>query len=475
MSKILVVDDEPTMLAAFQEILGELEHEVVTAQHAETAMEQLRCTQIDLVILDVRLPGMGGLDALRHIKRDHPKVPIIVMTGHGTMNTAIEATKLGAFDYHLKPIEPEAMLATIDKALAGARLMRRAVTLGAKDKLTAGDAIIGQSAAMQEIYKAIGRVAETEAGVLIRGESGTGKELVARAIYQHSLRANKPMIVVNCAAIPETLLESELFGHERGAFTGAVGERIGKFEQATDGTLFLDEIGDIPLAIQVKLLRVLQDGSFQRLGGNETLCSNARLLAATNRDLETMIPEGRFREDLFHRLNVFAIFLPPLRERRDDIPDLVAYFLHRCADELRIDKPVVSPDAMETLQTHAWPGNVRELEHCIQRLLISTGGHPIQAADISAQLAATQQLSDGELPDDDLLRNLVERYLNRAAGNLALERLIRKIESLLITEALRRTKGNQTHAARLLGLPRQTLFDKLHKYRLAEDGGASED
>ncbi len=477
MSKILVVDDEPTMLAAFEELLGHLEHQVVTSRRAEEAIEKLQSTPFDLVILDVRLPGMSGLEALRRIKLQHPKVPIIVMTGHGTMNTAVEATKLGAFDYQLKPIEPEQMLATIDRALAGVRLMRGQVVLGPESASAGGDAIVGRSAPMQEVYKAIGRVAQTEAGVLIRGESGTGKELVARAIYQHSLRADKPLTVINCAAIPETLLESELFGHERGAFTGASAERIGKFQQASEGTIFLDEIGDIPLGVQAKILRVLQDKSFQRLGGNKTIRSSARVLAATNRNLETAIADGHFREDLFHRLNVFTITLPPLRERAEDIPDLVDYFLHRFAGELKLDTPLLSNDAMEDLRTYSWPGNVRELEHCIQRVMISTGGHPIHAADLSLLLSRTDQRAACGLPtaDDEILRDLVRRHLDTSTGDFTHERLLQRVEALLIAEALQRTKGNQTHAARLLGMPRQTLCDKLQKYRISPESGLLKD
>lgn len=475
MSKILVVDDEPNMLAAFEEILGGLEHEVATARRAETAIDELRRTPFDLVVLDIQLPGMSGLEALRRIKQDQPKLPVVVITGHGTMSTAIEATKLGAFDYQLKPIEPEQILTTIEKALAGVRLMRGQVAVGTGKATGSGDAIVGQSPAMQEVYKAIGRVAQTEAAVLIRGESGTGKELVARAIYQHSLRAKYPLIVVNCAAIPETLLESELFGHERGAFTGAVGERIGKFHQGHQGTIFLDEIGDMSLAIQAKVLRVLQDKTFQRVGGDETIHSNVRVLAATNRNLEKAIAEGCFREDLFYRLNVFAIHLPPLRDRREDIPELVEYFLDRFARELGTEKPPFSQEAMEVLRSHAWPGNVRELEHCIQRLLISTAGHAIQAADLSPLLAqADQQLASRLLADDETLRELVRRYLRSAAGEQAYERFLHKAEAFLITEALRQTRGNQTHAARLLGVPRQTLNDKIQKYRFSVDDATPE-
>jgi nitrogen regulation protein NR(I) len=476
MSKILVVDDEPSMLAAFEEILGGLEHEVVTARRAETAIERLGGERVDLVILDIQLSGMSGLEALRRIRREQPKLPVVVITGHGTMSTAIEATKLGAFDYQLKPIEPDEMLATIERALEGVRLMRGQVAVGAEKATVTGEAIIGQSAAMQEVYKAIGRVAQTEAAVLIRGESGTGKELVARAIYQHSLRAERPLILVNCAAIPENLLESELFGHERGAFTGAVGERIGKFQQGDQGTIFLDEIGDMPVALQAKILRVLQDKSFQRVGGDETIRSNVRVLAATNRNLEKAISEGRFREDLFHRLNVFTISLPPLRDRREDISDLADYFVARFARELKIEEPLLSEEALEVLRSHAWPGNVRELEHCIQRMMISTGGHPIQAADLSSLLAqADPQAASGRLAaDDETLRDLVRRYLRLAAGESSHERFVQKVEAFLIAEALHQTRGNQTHAARLLGLPRQTLNDKIQKYRLSAESGTLE-
>lgn len=472
MSRILIVDDDTAMLAAFEEILGGLEHDVVTARRAETAIKQLQGAAVDLAILDIQLPGMSGLEALRFMKREHPKLPVVVITGHGTMSTAIEATRLGAFDYQLKPIEPEQMLATIERALEAGRLMRGQVAVGMNETAITGDAIVGQSAAMQEVYKAIGRVAHTDAAVLIRGESGTGKELVARAIYQHSHRAEQLLIVVNCAAIPETLLESELFGHERGAFTGSVGERIGKFQQADQGTLFLDEIGDMPLGVQAKILRVLEDKSFQRLGGNETIRSDVRVLAATNRNLEKAISEGLFREDLFHRLDVFTIHLPPLRERRDDIRDLVMYFANRFARELKIDTPPLSQEALEMLTNRAWPGNVRELEHCIQRLIISTGGHSIQAADLSRLFAQSAQQSASALEhaDEETLRDLVRRHLHNAGGEQAHERFLYRVETLLISEALRQTKGNQTHAARLLGLPRQTLYDKLQKHRLSADG-----
>jgi transcriptional regulator with GAF, ATPase, and Fis domain len=302
--------------------------------------------------------------------------------------------------------------------------------------------------------------------VLIRGESGTGKELVARAIYQHSRRSQSPLVVVNCAAIPETLLESELFGYEPGAFTGAMTRRIGKFEQAHGGTILLDEIGDIPLMVQAKILRALQDRTFQRLGGNETLQSDVRVLCATNRDLERAIAAGGFREDLYHRVNVVTLHLPPLRQRQDDIPALVDYFLNRFARAAGIERPPLAQNALDALMNYSWPGNVRELEHLIQRLMIFTGGYTIQAHDLPWNLRTDPQAAANEIDpsSEDQWLGLIRAHLASYAGNHACEELLEKIERLLIVEALRRSQGNQTHAARLLGLPRPTLHARMQKY-----------
>jgi len=472
MDKVLVVDDEPSVLAAFEAVLSAAGHEVVTSRAAEAALRRLENEPFDLVILDICMPGLNGLDALRQIKRRQPKLAVIIMTGQGTMETAVEATKLGAFDYQLKPPDPDEMMRAVEKALEGARLMKGRVAVGTDDAATAADAIIGQSPGMQEVYKAIGRVAATDATVLIRGESGTGKELVARAIYQHSRRSELPLLVVNCVAIPETLLESELFGYEQGAFTGATARRIGKFEQARAGTIFLDEIGDMPPGIQAKILRVLQEKSFERLGGNKTIQVDVRLLTATNRNLEKSIAEGAFRADLYHRLNVVTIHVPPLRQRREGIPRLVHYFLRRFAQELQIGKPPIAADALQLLQNYSWPGNVRELEHCLQRVVIFTRGYPIQAADLPKLLQdGREEKCDWVLDVDDAkLAELVEHYLASHGGAHAHERLLEKVEKLLLGEALRRTKGNQTHAARLLGLPRPTLHAKMQKYGLHSQG-----
>jgi DNA-binding NtrC family response regulator len=472
MAKILVVDDEPTVLQAFDALLSARGHEVLTTRDAEEAIHRLESADCDLVVLDICLPHMNGLDALGKIKLLRPVLPVIVMTGRGTTDTAIEATKRGAFEYQLKPFEPLEMLQTIDKALEGARLMKGRVDLGPEATESSVEAIVGQSLAMQQVYKAIGRVTQTDATVLIRGETGTGKELVARAIYQHSSRSHLPMTVVNCAALPETLLESELFGCERGAFTGAVARRIGKFEQAHRGTMFLDEIGDMSLATQAKVLRLLQERSFERLGSNETIQVDVRVLCATNRNLEKAIAEGSFREDLYHRLNVVTIPIPPLRERREDILSLIDYFLGRSARSLGVDKPPLAEDAIELLLNYPWPGNIRELQHLIHQLVIFTGGYTIQVTDLPAVVRSGSPDTSAESAGsaDAPWLALIRGYLTTYGGNAAHEELLEKVERLLITEALEQSEGNQTRAARLLGLARPTLHAKMHRYGLCGGG-----
>ncbi len=425
---------------------------------------------------------MSGLDALARIRRLHRFLPVILMTGQGTTETAIEATKRGAFDYQLKPFEPAEMLGVISKALESARLMKGRVALGPETAEPSAEAIVGRGPAMQQVYKAIGRVAESDITVLIRGESGTGKELVARAVYQHSLRSQTPLTVVNCAALPETLMESELFGYERGAFTGAVARRIGRFEQADGGTMFLDEVGDMAPATQAKVLRLLEERTFARLGGNETLRVDVRVLCATNRNLEKAISEGRFREDLYHRLNVVTIQIPPLRERREDIPSLVDYFLSRAARACGCERPPIAEDALASLVNYSWPGNVRELEHVIQQLVVLTGGYTVQEADLpQAVRSGVQDQVPGAVPGANLesrlhpahagtstdpWHDLIHEYLASYRGERAHEELLERIERLLIAGALERSRGNQTRAAELLGLARPTLHAKIQKYGL---------
>ena len=460
---ILVVEDDPGTAESLQYVLEDEGHTVLTAHTGEEGLALAGEERCDLVLTDLKLPGLNGLDLVKRLHSARARLPIILMTAHGTTEIAIEATKHGAFDYLLKPFEMSAMLEAIQKALAASRLMFQPVEIG---NVVAGrDAIIGNSRTMQEIYKEIGRVADTPMTVLIRGETGTGKELIARAIYQHSDRAESPFIAVNCAAIPETLLESELFGHERGAFTGADARRIGRFEQADGGTIFLDEIGDMSLSTQAKLLRVLQEKSIQRLGGRDSLRINVRVLAATHRDLEAAMREKQFREDLFFRLNVVVIEIPPLRMRPEDIPDIARYFIAEYGAELGINEPSINPDALRFFQQQSWPGNVRELENAVRKALLMARGYPIGLDDASRACAdsPTPGASGGSLADcvSELLGAADRGEIENAHAAL-----IEVAERELFTQAIQLAKGNQAKAARWLGISRLTMREKLHRLGL---------
>ncbi len=467
MGNILIVDDDAQLRQSFEKLLTAEGHAVKTASSGEAALTMVRAGVPDLLIMDVRLPGMDGLEAFRIMHEIEPKLPVIIMTAYGTTETAIEATKLGAFEYVLKPFEIPDILALIAQALEAGRFMRSRVELDVAPDKASVDAIIGKSKPMQEVYKAIGRVAPTDATVLIRGESGTGKELVARAIYQHSGRAAKPFLIINCVAIPETLLESELFGYEKGAFTGAINRRVGKFEQANGGTVFLDEIGDMPFSIQAKILRLLQERSLERLGGREPIPVDVRIIAATNRDLEEALAAGRFREDLYYRLKVVTLWLPPLRERLGDIPLLAAYFLARFAKEMGVANPGMAEPAQLLVSNYQWPGNVRELANAMQKALIFSRGYPIHPEDISRAIG-------GEAPGketaghraDDIVRRWVRQTLVTGEGKAVFEAFMDRFASLLISEALDLTGGNRSRAARLLGISRPTLLSKIDKYGL---------
>src|SRR4051812_48929755 len=376
MAKILVIDDESSILHAFRRAFDDPDDALLTAPDAEQGLALVAGERPDVVVFDLNLPDVHGLDVYRRIRAIDARIPVIFITGHGTTETAIEAMKQGAFDYLLKPLELEQVRDLVARAAEISRLGRvpavvpdEAVPAG-----TTADVLVGRSPAMQEVYKAIGRVAPQHLAVLILGESGTGKELVARAIYQHSRRASGSFLAVNCAAIPEPLLESELFGHEKGAFTGADRRRIGKFEQCSGGTLFLDEIGDMTPLTQAKVLRVLQDGRFERVGGNETIRTDVRVIAATNRDLPRMAAAGEFREDLYYRLGVVTIVLPPLRERGDDLSLLIDHFLKRFSPEMGKEVYRVAPEALELLRRHPWPGNLRELQSVLKQALLRAQG-----------------------------------------------------------------------------------------------------
>src|SRR6266567_2422749 len=389
-AKILLIEDDPGIVVTLRRVLREEGHEILVETRGDTGLARARDASLDVVITDMRLPGLSGLDLVRELHVAKPLLPIILMTAHGTTDTAIEATKSGAYDYLLKPFELPELIELVARAVASRRLMTEPVDLGAAGG--ARDALVGNSRQMQAIYKEIGRIASKPVNVLIRGETGTGKELIARAVYQHSDRASAPFIVINCAAIPETLLESELFGHERGAFTGAESRRIGRFEQADHGTIFLDEIGDMTLGTQVKLMRVLQEKCLQRLGGKETIAVDVRVVAATHHDLETAIRDKHFREDLYYRLSVMVITLPPLRQRKEDIPDLVRYFLQKHGPELGNPKPSIHADAMSFLHSHNWPGNVRELENVVRKAVLLAQSYTITVDHAQTALNKTSEL-----------------------------------------------------------------------------------
>ncbi len=467
MDTILIIDDDDHLRKSFERLLTEEGYSAKTASSGEAGLKMIQAKVPDLVILDVRLPGMNGLQTFKAIHEIEPKLPVIIMTAYGTTETAIEATKMGAFDYILKPFDIPDMLSQIKQALEAGRFMRSPVGMNTDPELSSKEALIGRSKPMQEVYKAIGRVSSTDATILIRGESGTGKELVARAIYHHSLRAGRPFLVINCVAIPETLLESELFGYEKGAFTGASFRRVGKIEQANQGTVFLDEIGDMPFSIQSKILRLLQERSIERLGGRDTIDVDVRILAATNRDLEKALSEGRFREDLYYRLKVVTIWLPPLRERSDDISLLAEYFLSRYAAEMGMPNPGVNREALSILNHYPWPGNVRELANTIQKALIFNRGMPISPEIVSQAISghAPGPGTGGEGAEDSIRKWVREKILSGPEEDL-FEKCIDRLARILVSEALTITGGNRSQSAKLLGLSRPTLHSKIEKYGL---------
>jgi nitrogen regulation protein NR(I) len=467
LNTILIIDDDDQLRKSFQKLLSEEGYRVVTAASGEAGLKQLNETTPDLVILDLRLPGMNGMETFQKIHDQEPKLPVIIMTAYGTTETAIEATKLGAFDYILKPFEIPEMLTVIQQGLEASRFMRIPIDVDAAPEASAREAIIGRSKPMQEVFKAIGRVASKDATVLIRGESGTGKELVARAIYHHSHRADQPFLVINCVAIPETLLESELFGYEKGAFTGASHRRLGKIEQAHGGTIFLDEIGDMPLDLQAKILRLLQEKNLERLGGRETIPVDVRIIAATNRNLEEAIKAGRFREDLYYRLKVVSIWLPLLRDREDDISRLCDYFLAHHAAQLEINNPGMTPEARAWIEQHPWPGNVRELSNVIQKALIFNRGTPLSSDDLTqiAMTATTDETKDFETIEASI-RKWVQNILTRKEQDGAFDFCLDHLTKIIISEALTLSDGNRSRAAKLLGLSRPNLHSKINKYGL---------
>lgn len=461
MSTILIVDDDKNLRFSFKTWMKKEGYEILEAHDGPTAITTVDQNKIDLVVMDIRMPGMTGLEAFEIIHQRHPKLPVIIATAYGTTDTAIKTMHLGAYDYVLKPMDLQELKRIIASAIDDSRLARNAVQLPGSPDEDNGDGtrIVGSSPAMQEVYKLIGKVSRDNTNVLITGPSGSGKELVARAIFNYSHRQDNLFQAVNCAALPEHLLESELFGHEKGAFTGAHKTKLGRFERCHGGTLFLDEIGDMPLLMQAKVLRVIQEQSFERVGGTKTINVDVRLIAATNRHLGEMVEAGDFREDLYYRLQVVHISLPPLDNRKSDIPELVDYFLRKFNKSKDSVTEGVTEEALGFLVNRNWPGNVRELQNAIQRAMVLSPTQILREEDFSFLSAPADT---GEAAAARKLHDLTSQLVRLAKDN-SLDGFMGQVEALLIQAAMEETGGNQVQAAKLLGLNRNTLYSRLKK------------
>ncbi len=454
METILIVDDEKNYLVVLETLLGSEGYEIVTSESGRTASRMLQEGDIDLLLTDMKMPGMSGMELLEQVKKIKPEVPVIMMTAYGTIEMAVEAIKKGAYDYITKPFENEELKLTIHKALENYRLLKenRLLSQALSDRYKYGN-IIGKSKPMLEIYDLIEKVAQSKASVLITGPSGTGKELIAKAIHFNSPRKKRPFISINCGALTETLLESELFGHERGAFTGAVAMKKGRFELADEGTLFLDEVGEMSPPLQVKLLRVLQEMEFERVGGTRTIKVDVRVVSASNRNLKEDVNSGSFREDLYYRLNVIHIEVPPLRERTEDIRLLVNHFIQKYRQDGGEQKIELSPDAWKAIYNYSWPGNVRELENVVERaVVLNSGNGEIGLNDLPPEFSnRTESLSvDGFIPLEAPLQATLEN-----------------IEEKLVRRALKHCNNVQAHAAEMLGITKSLIQHKMRKYNIS--------
>lgn len=468
MTTVLVIDDDRSVLHTLERIFADTDMRVCTARSAAEGVRMLAECQPDVVVLDIMLPDQSGLETYKQIHSHDPKLPVIFITAGGTSETAIEAMKLGAYDYLVKPLDAVEVRGLVRRALDNRRAMHVPVQLPEGPTADGSELFIGRCPAMNEVFKKIGRVAPHNVTVLIRGETGTGKELVARALYQHSPRTHARFLAVNMAAIPDTLLESELFGHERGSFTGAESRRIGRFEQCTGGTLFLDEIGDLSPMVQSKLLRLLQEQRFERVGGNETIKTDVRVIAASSRDLEKMVEEGDFRADLYYRLNGFTIQLPPLRERGDDLILLIGQFIKRFAADLGKDVVGISPEAMQLMMRYHWPGNIRELQSALRQALLHSNGQVLLPEFLPDEIRIGRKPSASSPDDGSGLR--LEAFIDEALSN-GTEGLhatsIAVMERYLLARVLEKTAGNQSQAAKILGITRGSLRNKIRQYRIA--------
>ncbi|WP_297528118.1 nitrogen regulation protein NR(I) [Thiohalobacter sp.] len=467
--RIWVIDDDKSIRWVLEKALRQAGMEVSSFASASGVLETLRERQPDALITDIRMPGIDGLELLNAIQAEHPTLPVIIMTAHSDLDSAVAAYQGGAFEYLPKPFDVDEAVALVQRAVAHSRQSQAAAESVAP---AATPEIVGEAPAMQEVFRAIGRLSRSNITVLINGESGTGKELVARALHRHSPRAGHPFIALNMAAIPRDLLESELFGHEKGAFTGAQSRRLGRFEQADQGTLFLDEIGDMPAELQTRLLRVLADGEFYRVGGHTPVRVNVRIIAATHQNLEQLVREGRFREDLFHRLNVIRIHIPALRERREDIPLLLRFFLDRAAAELNVEPKRVLPEVEQYLTGLDWPGNVRQLENLCRWLTVMASSQEVHMSDLPPELMETgASPTEGGTGWEEALERWADQQLAQGESGL-LNRATPAFERIMIEVALRRTGGRRQDAARLLGWGRNTLTRKIKELGMeGEDGG----
>jgi DNA-binding NtrC family response regulator len=460
MARVLIVDDDPVILEVIGDILKKNGYEVVAAPNGAAGIRELERKYFDLVLTDLVMPDVDGIEVLNHVVSTTPKAICIILTGHGTIKSSVEAIKKGAFDYITKPITGDELLVVIEKALKFRNLEEENIRLKKELQQTYGyDNLVGTSNAIKNIYDLIEKVADTDGTVLISGASGTGKELIARAIHYNSSRCDRPLVVINCGAIPEELLESELFGHEKGAFTGAYKSRIGRFEMANGGTIFLDEIGEMSPALQVKLLRVLQEKKFERVGGTKTIHVDVRIIAATNKNLTTAINKGKFREDLYYRLNVIPMKVPPLKQRKSDIPLLIDHFLKKFQKGAKKKITDFSPEAMDAMLKYDWPGNVREVENVIKRLTILCDDEVVTVDDLPEHIPhkgrAVRVVEEDFLEKGVTLHDAVEDY-----------------EKRLILGALERSDWVKTKAAKLLNINRTTLVEKIKKQNLTESASA---
>jgi DNA-binding NtrC family response regulator len=465
-ARILLVDDEEIVIRSCQRILGDGDYDVVAVSDGQEALRRVEEGHFDVIILDIMMPGIDGMEVLRRVKETHPDIDVIMVTGLSQIDTAVQSMKMGAFDYLPKPFDPDELKLVVERALERRRLLQENVQLkGEVSSKYRFENIIGSSPAMQQVYRLIAQCAPTNSTVLITGESGTGKEQIARAIHYNSLRKDRPFVAVDCNSLTETLLESELFGHIKGAFTGAVASKKGMFEVARGGSLFLDEIGNISLSTQAKLLRVLQEREFRAVGDTHTQTADIRLITATNKDLKAMIAAGSFREDLFYRINIFPIHMPALRERRDDIPALAFHFLKLFRDELGKEVTEISEDAMSALTQYDWPGNVRELENVVQRAMILASDKVVRRAHLGHIAEQTWQ-SDVEAPKnaDELKR------IKKAAR----EKSVENIEKSFVLEALKRNDWNVTRSAEETGMQRPNFQALMKKYDIRVRGAAAD-